>query len=231
MATIFRKITSRPLSNYQKRINQAAIDICLKSLGMLRNRQALIEAARSKVIADGFQFVKGQSRSNKTCNDSSTEPRPKRQKVNQDVREKRVKDVGEDLSDIKERIGYKEKRIAEYINISDYKKCDELKEEVIRLKKQQRELLSELNTLKVSQRKSNWYHGKKTADDSSTSASTAHASTSADDPSTSAAGTSATAHAQSVLDRSYLPPNFSPRTPESPGILSAIITSCHPVCS
>ena len=44
----------------------------------------MIEAAREKVIADGFQFVKGKSRSKKLQNDDEDqEPVPKRPKLSQ----------------------------------------------------------------------------------------------------------------------------------------------------
>ena len=168
MATIYKKESARPLSNYQKRINQAAIDICLKNPGMLKKRQALIDAARRKILVDGFQFVKGCSQSRSASDDSAEKPKAKRPKLSQDVRDKRMKDLEEDLTDITERIGNKEKRIAESINISNFKKCDELKEEVVALRRQKRELEAKKKKLTTSQRKSNWYY-KKTAE-SSTSA-------------------------------------------------------------
>lgn len=46
MATIYKKTTARPLTNYQKRINQAAIHLCLKNPGMLRKRGELIPGVK-----------------------------------------------------------------------------------------------------------------------------------------------------------------------------------------
>ena len=46
--------------------------------------------------------------------------------------------------------------------MSDYKRCDELKEEVIALRKQMRELEEEHKKLSISNRKSKWYQRKKT---------------------------------------------------------------------
>ena len=103
-------------------MNEAAI---LKNPGLLRKRQALVDAARAKIMKQGFQFVKGKSRSKKTSA-ATEEPTPKRQKLTRDVREKRLK---EDMADMKERISFKEKRIAGYLAVSDYKKCDEIIEE------------------------------------------------------------------------------------------------------
>lgn len=77
--------------------------------------------SRSKIINEGFQFVKGCSRSKKDSASSASDTadsasKPKRKKLSQDVREQRLKDLEEDLLDLKERISYKEKRIAKYVN-------------------------------------------------------------------------------------------------------------------
>lgn len=55
MATIYKKQSSRPLSNYQLRMNEAAIKLCLKNPGLLRKRQALVDAAREEIIEQGFR--------------------------------------------------------------------------------------------------------------------------------------------------------------------------------
>ena len=147
MAIIYKKESFRPLSKYQLKMNNAAIHLCLQNPGLLRKkRKILMDAARDKIIADGFQFAKGKSRS-KSLTPEAAEPKPKRQKLTQDVREKRLKDVEEDMSDLKEQIQFKERRISGYLAVSDYKKCDEIKEETIQLKKQLRELEAEKSDL------------------------------------------------------------------------------------
>lgn len=65
MATIYKKTSSRPLSLYQKRMNEASQKICLKNPGLLRSHQKMMECAREKIMDEGFQFVKGKSRSKK----------------------------------------------------------------------------------------------------------------------------------------------------------------------
>ena len=60
MAIIYRKETNRPLFEYQ-RMNDAAQQFCLQNPGLIRKRQLLIDTARERIIADGFQFVKGKS--------------------------------------------------------------------------------------------------------------------------------------------------------------------------
>lgn len=163
MATIYKKTTCRPLSEYQKRINQAAGEICLKNPGSLQNRQKLLDSAREKIIEEGFQFAKGKSRSNKGLTEDGCK-KPKRLKVNQDVREQRMKELEERIKDIDDKVLFKEKRIKAALNMSDFKICDELKDQVINLKQEKRELESErkhLGVSLVSYRKSKWYYKRK----------------------------------------------------------------------
>ena len=106
MATIYRKETNRLLSTYQKRMNDASQQLCLQNPGLLQT----IEAAREKVIAGGFQFVKGNSRSKKLQNEDDQEPVPKRPKLSQSVREKRIKEIKEDLRDLNDKIEFRHKK-------------------------------------------------------------------------------------------------------------------------
>ncbi len=54
-AKIYRKQTSRPLTPYQKQINECAQDICIKNPTMLRSRARLLEAAR-EVVDSTYAF-------------------------------------------------------------------------------------------------------------------------------------------------------------------------------
>ena len=56
-----------------------------------------MDDARKKIIDDGFQFVKGKSRSKKEAVNEN-EHMPKRRKLNQTIREKRMKEL-EDIND------------------------------------------------------------------------------------------------------------------------------------
>ena len=169
MAIIYRKTTSRPLTEYQKRMNTAAQQLCLKNPALLRKRQLLNEESRKKILEEGFQFVKGKTRSKKELlkNDGAGEPKPKRQKMSQDVRDTLMKELEEMIKDYDERISFKEQRITASLNISDYKACDEIKDAVMGLKKKRRELEAEMKRLKVSNRQSRWYFHKKSGEGSS----------------------------------------------------------------
>lgn len=138
MAVIYRKESRRKLSNYNK-MNAASQDLCVVNPGLLKNRVLLIEKAREKIIADGFEFAKGKSRSKKGLETTTTRPPPlKRRRLSRETQSQRLHDIKEDYKDLNDRIKFKEKRISAYKNVNDYKKCDELLEAVSELKKQRR---------------------------------------------------------------------------------------------
>ena len=161
-AVIYKKQSSRPLSQYHLSMNAAAQEICIANPGMLLGkRMNLIDAARSKIIQDGFQFVKGKSRSKVAGDDSQTTP--KRKKLCADVREERVHDLKEDIRDLKDRIGFKEQRRRAAENVKDYKKCEDLTEQITTLRHQFRELEAEMKKLETKNRQSKWYFKRKTS--------------------------------------------------------------------
>ena len=103
-AKIYRKESSRPLNEYQKQINEAAQDICLKNPTMLRNR-AHLEAAR-EVVDSTYTVKKGKSRSKKFM---TSGPAPaKRHKLNKEYREHRMKELEDELKNVSERIAYRD---------------------------------------------------------------------------------------------------------------------------
>lgn len=52
---VLYKETSRLLSKYQLAMNDAAQALCVQQPSLLRKRQKLIEHARDKLFADGFE--------------------------------------------------------------------------------------------------------------------------------------------------------------------------------
>lgn len=82
-----------------------------------------------------------------------------------------MSDLEQDLSDLQERISFKEKRIAERLNVHDYKKCDELNEEVIGMRRKLREVEQERKRLSKSKRKSVLYQRKRETSSSSSNES------------------------------------------------------------
>lgn len=74
------------LTEFQKRVNSAAADLCLHDIKLLDNRGTLLQQARKKVADEGYVFKNGHSRS-KVYGVSQSENPPKRLKYNQKMRE------------------------------------------------------------------------------------------------------------------------------------------------
>lgn len=131
-------------------MNEAAVSLCLNNPQLLlKKRSELIAMARQKIIDEGFEFKKGKSRSKKG-NAEPIEQKSKHQKNNSQFQEKWLIEIEKKVSDISDRITSKEKRITECIGNSDYEKCDCLKNDIMALKQDRRELLAEKDRLIAS---------------------------------------------------------------------------------
>lgn len=65
-ATIYGKRSSRPLTGYEKAINEAAIHLALQDPSLVVNKGDLFERAKRKLLMDGYQYKRGKSRSKLT---------------------------------------------------------------------------------------------------------------------------------------------------------------------
>ena len=126
-----------------------------------------------------------------------------------------------------DRIKFKEKRISAYENVKDYKRCDELLEEISELKKQRRLLEAEEKNLMRLTAQSKWYFARKM--NGTSKSSSAGSGGSVSDFSKSRSSTPIPVSSGSEL--SYL--DFSPPTADfSNEILSEIvIPSSEPALS
>ena len=95
--------TSSSLNEYQEAMNSAANELCLNNPNLLLNQQMLVEQARMKVNDDGYQYRKGKSHSKKFV-DSASLP-PKRRKISQEFRLKRISELQERVKDLNDQIG------------------------------------------------------------------------------------------------------------------------------
>ncbi|KAF9973022.1 hypothetical protein BGZ73_003772 [Actinomortierella ambigua] len=57
-----RKAT-RPLTDYEAAMNQAAQDLAIENPSLLNNKMALMEKAKAKLLSEGFRYARGKSRS------------------------------------------------------------------------------------------------------------------------------------------------------------------------
>ena len=154
-----RGSTLSSLNEYQEAMNSAANELCLSNPNLLLNQQMLVEQARMKVNDDGYQYKKGKSRSKKFI-DSTSLP-PKRRKISQEFRLKRISELQERVKDLNDQIRSKEKRREAASNIRNYKECDLLTERISELKSDQFQLEAELAALTKQQKRSSAYYRKR----------------------------------------------------------------------
>lgn len=161
MAKIYKKESSRPLSNYQKMINQVAGELAVKDPSLLTRRGELLDLSRAEVQQRGYQYVKGKSRSKRFMSPPTETPKPTRLKVSADIRQQRIRALEEDLSNIEKQLHFKNKRLQQAENIKNYKLCEEINEEVQIVTRQKWELTNELKRFHEKERKARWFQRKK----------------------------------------------------------------------
>ena len=104
------KTEKRELTEFEKKVNEAAVELCLKDTTLLRTHGELLEKARKKVADDGYCFRKGRSRS-KVYGDEGTSSTPKRPKFDKEMRGERIKQIQDDVNDLNQVLAFKEKRL------------------------------------------------------------------------------------------------------------------------
>ena len=107
--------------------------------------------ARKKLDESGYNYKKGESRSKQLISSSESDestPAPKRVKTTEALRLNRISEIEEDLSDISQRMGFKEKRREQASLSHQYGICDQISEEISVLKDRRCVLEKKLNALK-----------------------------------------------------------------------------------
>jgi len=98
----------KPLTEYQRRVNDASTELCLHNLDLLSNRQLLSEAARERVDKDGYQYKKRKI-AIKVAEPTDQSGSPKRRKISKEYNINRIGELEEKIKDLTEQNGFKEK--------------------------------------------------------------------------------------------------------------------------
>lgn len=161
-STIFEKNPT----DYQKAINAASFGLCMSNPSLLFEKKGvLLEMAREKVHDSGYCYKKGHSRSKKfePSFSEESESRPKRKKIGTDERQRRMKEVNEEISGLNRHIEIKEQRIEQAKASRNFRMCDDLQGEISELKSQRRTLSAELGDLQHRAKKANEHKKRKKA--------------------------------------------------------------------
>ena len=124
----------------------------------MTNRGQLLESARAVVCENGYVFKKGHSRSKKCSTASTTACTPKRPKLTQEVRKRRIEDLKDEIEDLTKSISFKERRVSASANVKNFKACDLVQQEITACKSTRRELITELRVFENKDRRSRAYH-------------------------------------------------------------------------
>ena len=155
-AIIYR---SNEPTKYQHAINDASITLCLANPDLLSDRQKLLQECREYIHQQGYSYKKGKSRS-RMFNSEPVE-KPKRMKVSTAIRKSRIDELTERIKDLTDQISFKEKRREQASNVHDYKQCDLLTEQMVKLKREKSSLENEVSQLKLRQKRSDQYQAKR----------------------------------------------------------------------
>lgn len=150
-----RIYVKEPLSDYRHQLNRLAGEICLRDPSLLTRKGELVKLAQKALNEEGYQYKKGRSRSKVFGSDSDTAP--KRPKLSEEYRQRRLQQIQEENKSINTRISFKEKRVELASRDKNFKLCDQLTEEIAELQKQRRVLESEMRGLMKKEKKAKWY--------------------------------------------------------------------------
>ena len=138
--------------------------MCILSLGDLLNK------AKEKVMLDGYQNVKGKSRSKSATETESEGPSKKRAKTNSEMRSREINLLEENLKTLTNRLSFKERQLDKERSMQNYKQCDLISDEMMKIRNERAELERQLSAFKKKEAKSRWYKKKpkkeKTVDES-----------------------------------------------------------------
>lgn len=146
------------MSNYQKQVNKCAQDIAARDPSLLVKRGKLLEVAQSAVYNSGYCFKQGYSRSKRFLDD--TREAVKRPKINKEICERQIQNIEGELTDLRQRISFKEKRVNDAENMKNYKVCDEITGEISEIKAKCHELEAELKLLLMKEKRAHKHQYK-----------------------------------------------------------------------
>ena len=102
------------LYEYRSRLNEAAFNVALENPTLVANKGALLELAKQKVDKDGYNYRKKRSRS------STIAPLPENTvKMRPNIRSRQMKQISEDLEEVKKEVFHLEKSREKARNINE----------------------------------------------------------------------------------------------------------------
>ncbi|KAI9316760.1 hypothetical protein BX666DRAFT_2027583 [Dichotomocladium elegans] len=147
-AKIYGKRSTRSLTSYEEAINAAAVQLALQDPSLVVNKGKLFERAKHALLANGYQYKRGKSRSKLTRQLPYHHPQTKRNTEWPKI--KRRSDALQKSVERLQKIDVLQNRVGVLAASSDPEAISETKE-----------LMKELSKLKAKERKHQWYERRK----------------------------------------------------------------------
>jgi len=129
---------------------------------LLTQRAELLSQAREAVHSSGYAYRKGKSRSKHVISDSGTE-RPKRLKLDKEMRKQKTESLEEDIAALNKQIAFKQKRLEQAETVRRYEQCEMINSEIQEVRAKKRGLELELAEFQKKEKKARWYQRRKKA--------------------------------------------------------------------
>ena len=137
------------LYEYRSRLNEAAFNVALENPTLVANKGALLEQAKQKVDKDGYNYRKKRSRS------STIAPLPENTvKMRPNIRSRQMKQISEDLEEVKKEVFHLEKSREKARNINADERALRITKEMDPLRQKRQRLEEELQLLQQKEKKS-----------------------------------------------------------------------------
>jgi hypothetical protein len=117
---------------------------------------------QSKAKSNGYQFVKGKSRSKSVSDAESDGSATKRAKLSSEERSRKIKLLRENLQTLTNRLGFKARQLDKERCIRNFKQCDTISGEMMEIRKERASLERQLSALMKKEGKAEWYKKKST---------------------------------------------------------------------
>jgi len=114
---------------------------------MLGDKGKLLELARVKQHENGYIYSKGKSRSRVLNPEATNQEMQRRQRIDQTERKHRIENLQDELKDLSKHITVKERCIEQAQTAMNFKLCDQLSDEISKLKAKKREVNTRLQAI------------------------------------------------------------------------------------
>ena len=129
--------------NYQKAVNESAIELAKNDGSLLLNKGKLFEMAREKVFTSGYRYAKKESRS-KYFGAASKAAKPKRRYASESIRSSRIQDIQESITSITGTIKLLTQQKQQYVNTEKFLQAAEINTIILEKSKAKRDIERQL---------------------------------------------------------------------------------------